>query len=234
LVLAGDNAVVIALAVKSLPKAKRTLGIIFGAGLAVALRVVLTVFVAQLLQISYVKLVGGLLILLIAVKLLIQDDSQEDLNHRPVTLWSAVWVIIAADVTMSTDNVLALAGASKGDPFLLIFGLILSVPLVVGTSSILSRLMDKFPILIYMGAALLGKVGGEMIMEDPFVSNLVRPSPSGVYFVEALFAVGVILAARLYIGRVRARSPEETEGGSLVEARAYNPQLLNRYRYLSR
>lgn len=214
LVLAGDNAIIIALAVKSLPKQKRTLGIVFGAGFAVILRVILTVFVAQLLQINYVKLMGGAVILWIAVKLLIQGDPQEELHHQPTTMLKAIWVIIVADLTMSTDNVLALAGASKGDPVLLIFGLVLSIPLVVGASSLLSRLMDRFPILISIGVALLGKVGGEMIMDDPFTINLIQPSPALVYFVEVFLAVGVVLVARFYLRRVKSR--ERAAGGAVA------------------
>ena len=157
LVLAGDNAVVIALAVKSLPKRKRLLGIAFGAGFAVVLRILLTVFAAQLLQISYLKLIGGVLIFWIALKLLIQDIEAEETGREGTNILNAIWIIMVADITMSTDNILALAGASKGNLFLLLFGLGLSIPLVVFGSTLLSRLMDKYPIIIYLGAAVTGK-----------------------------------------------------------------------------
>ncbi len=111
IVLAGDNAVVIAMAARTVPREKRTVTIIFGAGLAVILRVILAFFAAQLLQISYVKLVGGLAILWIAVKLLTQDKTVEEIDRQARTIWSAVWIIVVADASMSTDNVLALAGA---------------------------------------------------------------------------------------------------------------------------
>ncbi len=208
IVLAGDNAVVIAIAAKNLPLDKRRKAIVFGSLLAVLLRIALTVFAAQLLQLSLVKLVGGLLIIWIGVKLLVVDDPREDTERAPVTLWTAVWIIIVADVTMSLDNVLALAGASKGDPFLLLFGLILSIPLVAGASGLLANLMDRYPAIIYLGAAVLGKVGAELIMGDPLVVERFQPSTVVEYLVQACFAAGVIVAARivlLYLRRKREK-----------------------------
>jgi YjbE family integral membrane protein len=199
LILAGDNAVVIAMAVRSLPRDKRMKGIAFGAGLAVLLRVILTFFAAQLLQIQYVKFVGGVLILWIAVKLFIEGIPQEKLQREAKTLWQAIWIIVIADITMSTDNVLAVAAASKGSLLLLIFGLGLSIPLVIFTSTLLSTLMDKYPIIIYIGAAILGRVGGEMIMTDPFIVQTFHPSIIFQYGVEAFFTIGVIVAGKLWI-----------------------------------
>ena len=131
LVLSGDNAVVIAMAVNLLPKEKQLLGLLFGAGLAVVLRIALTIFAAQLLTITGIKFLGGALIFWIAVKLLIEDVEAEDTGKHGATIWHAIWIILVADLTMSLDNVLALAGASKGNFFLLLFGLITSIPLVV-------------------------------------------------------------------------------------------------------
>jgi YjbE family integral membrane protein len=206
IVLAGDNAVVIALAVKSLPPTKRRIGIIFGAGLAVVLRVILTFFAAQLLGIKLLKVVGGLLILWIAVKLVLEDDAAHGIKREAGGLIHAIWMILVADVTMSLDNVLALAGASGGKMGLLIFGLILSIPLVVFASGLLSSLMDRYPIIIYLGAAVLGKVGGQMIVTDPVVTAALEPTIYVQYGVEALCAVGVIAAARLYSSRVSMRT----------------------------
>jgi YjbE family integral membrane protein len=211
IVLAGDNAVVIAMAAKSLPQDKRRLAIIFGALLAVVLRIALTVFAAQLLQISLVKLVGGLLIIWIGVKLLVVDDSREETTQAPGNLWTAIWIIIVADVTMSMDNILALAGASKGDPFLLLFGLILSIPLVVGASGLLSKLMDRYPVIIYLGAAVLGQVGAELIMGDPLVADRFHPATAVEYLVQACFAVGVIVAARIIRVYLKRKEPERIE-----------------------
>ncbi len=199
LVLAGDNAVVIALAVKNLHGKQRRIGIIFGAGAAVALRVVLTFFVAQLLQISFVKLLGGILILWIAVKLLVEGAPEEKFKKEAITFLQAIRIIVLADIIMSTDNILAVAGACKGNFFLLLFGLALSIPFVVFTSSLLSKLMDKYPIIVYIGAAVLGRVGGEMIITDPFTVKLIEPGKVLQYSVEVIGAVGVIVVGKLYM-----------------------------------
>lgn len=194
-VLAGDNAVVIALAVRTLPKKERLLGIALGSGVAVALRVGLTFVAAQLLAINYIKLAGGVLILWIAVKLLLDNTGDEVHGKEAGGLWQAVWLILVADITMSVDNVLAVAGASKGSMGLLIFGLGLSIPLVVFTSNLLARLMDRYPAIIYIGSAILGKVGGDMIMTDRLVVETFHPATWLVHTVEALLAGGVILIA---------------------------------------
>ncbi|MBI2814646.1 MAG: TerC family protein [Opitutae bacterium] len=195
-VLAGDNAVVIALAVRRLEKKERLWGIIIGSGLAVALRVGLTFVASQLLAISYVKLFGGLLILWIAVKLLVDNTGADgEGKGEAQSLWQAVWFITVADITMSLDNVMAVAGASKGSFGLLLFGLGLSIPLVVFTSNLLAKLMDRYPAVIYVGSAILGKVGGDMIMTDRLVTEAFHPEPWLIQAVEGLLALGVILAA---------------------------------------
>mgnify|MGYP001583460661 FL=1 len=199
LILAGDNAVVIAMAVRSLPYEQRKKGIFFGAGAAVLLRVIATFFVAQLLQISFIKLVGGILITWIAVKLFMEGVPEDKMDKGATTIAQAIKIIVIADITMATDNMLAVGGASHGNLFLLIFGLGLSVPLVVFTSNLLSILMDKYPLIIYIGAAVLGKVGGEMIITDPFTVNILNPGKLLIYSVEAVFAVGVIIAGKLWM-----------------------------------
>ncbi|KAF0145618.1 MAG: hypothetical protein FD156_899 [Nitrospirae bacterium] len=199
LILAGDNAVVIAMAVRSLPKEQRKKGIIFGSGAAVLLRVILTFFVAQLLQIHYLKIIGGLLILWIAVKLFMEGVPEENIEKEATTLWQAVKIIVIADITMATDNMLAVGGASHGNLFLLLFGLGLSIPFIVFTSNLLSMLMDKYPVIIYMGAAILGKVGGEMIITDPFTEGILHPGKLMIYSVELIFAVGVIAVGKLWM-----------------------------------
>ena len=204
LILAGDNAVVIALAVKSLPRKQRLKGIAFGAGAAVILRVILTFFAAQLLQIQFVKFVGGVLIIWIAVKLLIEGAHEDEIPEEAGSIWQAVWIIVIADLTMSLDNVLAVAGASGGNLFLLIFGLGLSIPLVVFASNFLSRLMDRYPFVIYIGAAILGRVGGEMMMTDPIVVRLCQPSKALQFSVEAFFVIAVIAVGLLWIRKKKA------------------------------
>ena len=196
LILAGDNAVVIALAVRSLPRRQRMWGIILGSAAAVFLRVILTFFAAQLLTIRFLKLAGGILITWVAVKLFMQGTEEKKIGEA-ANLWQAIRLIVIADLIMSTDNVLAVAGASHGNAFLLIFGLALSIPFVVGTSTFLSMMMDKYPIIIYIGSAVLGKVAGDMIITDPWVHHTLQPPKYVEYAVMAVFAVGVIVVGKL-------------------------------------
>ena len=212
LILAGDNAVVIAMAVRSLPHNQRRKGIMIGAGAAVLLRVVLTFFVAQLLLVNYLKIIGGLLILWIAVKLFVEGVPEEDSDKQATSVYQAIKLIVIADITMATDNMLAVAGASHGNLFLLLFGLGLSIPFVVFASSMLSMLMDKYPVIVYIGAAILGKVGGEMLITDPFTINLLHPSKAMQYGVELFFAVGVLVVGKLYLRWSRARKVLKAEG----------------------
>jgi YjbE family integral membrane protein len=209
LLLAGDNAVVIAMAVRSLPKPQRKKGILYGSAAAVLLRVVLTFFVAQVLTMSYVKLVGGLVILWIAVKLFVEDEEATEAHREAATLWHAIRLIVIADITMALDNMLAVGAASHGSLLLLIFGLGLSIPFIVFTSSLLSMLMEKFPIIIYVGSALLGKIGGEMIMTDPVISRFITPTKLVTHSVELFFAVGVLVVGRFWLQRDLAK---ETPG----------------------
>jgi YjbE family integral membrane protein len=199
LVLSGDNAFVIAMAVRSLPRKQRMKGIAFGVGAAVVLRVILTFFAAILLQIQYVKLIGGAVIIWIAVKLLMEGAPEDKLQEDAKSLLHAIRIIIVADITMSLDNVLAVAAASKGNFFLLIFGLGLSIPIVMFASTLLVLLMDKYPLIIYIGAAVLGQVGGEMMVTDPFVIGLLNPSNILKYSVEAFFTIGVVVAGKLWV-----------------------------------
>jgi YjbE family integral membrane protein len=176
IVLAGDNSIVIAMAVQGMPKSIRFKGILFGALAAVVLRIIFTFFAAKLLFIPFVKLGGGALILWIAFKLMADSSDGTQKGKDTNTLWKAIWIILVADLTMSLDNILAVAAASHGNFLLLLFGLGLSIPLVVFTSSLISKLMDKFPIIIWVGAAILGKVGAEMMVTDPiFIKHVLLP-----------------------------------------------------------
>lgn len=208
LLLAGDNAVVIAMAVKSLPPKERKIGTLFGAGIAVGLRIVLTFFASQLLQVQFVKLIGGVLILWIAVKLLMDDTEDTSGVKQARTLWQAMVYVVIADITMSTDNILAIAGTSKGHVGLLIFGLGLSIPFVVFTSSLLSRIMDKYPIIVLIGSAILGRVGGEMIMTDPWMIETFQPPKYLEYGVQVVLAAGVVLAGRFLAKRSSGKALE--------------------------
>ena len=202
LVLAGDNAVVIAMAVKNLPGRQRTWGIALGAGGAVLIRVLCTFVVAQLLVMPYVKLVGGALIIWIAVKLLTQGTADESHEHREAAgLWQALWIIIVADLSMGIDNMLAVGAASHGSMFLLIFGLGLSIPFVVFMSNMLSKLMDRYPIILWIGAAILGRVGGEMLITDPLVQSMLQPPTWVAYATEVFFVLVVCGLAKLLLMR---------------------------------
>jgi YjbE family integral membrane protein len=212
LVLAGDNAVVIAMAVQTLHGSQRKWGIILGAGAAVLLRVVATFVCAQLLLIQFVKFAGGAVIIWIAVKLLLMGSREGEVSgKRAGSIVQAIWIIVVADISMAIDNMLAVAGASKGNVFLLLFGLVLSVPLVIAGAGLLSMLMDRYPVILYIGSAVLGKVGGEMMITDPFVKNLLHPSQAVEYGVMAFFVIFVIGFSRLLLKRKAAKAETKTE-----------------------
>ena len=198
LLLAGDNALVIAMAVRSLAKHQRRTATACGAGAAVALRVALTGIAARLLTVPYVQLAGGLFILWIAVKVLADASDPPDAAPAPKRMVQAIWYIVLADLTMSTDNILAIAGASKGNLGLIVFGLCVSIPFVVFAANLLAALMDRFPALVYVGAAILGKVGGEMILTDAFVVRHAHPSNGFRYAAEAALMTAVVVGGRWF------------------------------------
>lgn len=166
-ILSGDNAVVIALACRGLPADKQRAGMILGAGVAVALRVIFTVLVASLLALPYLKIVAGVLLLWVAVKLIPGEDEGEGGVTESDRLWHAVRTIAIADAVMSLDNVLAIAGVAKDSMVLLIIGLLVSIPLIVAGASLIMKLLEKLPVLVWAGAALLGWVALDMILTDP-------------------------------------------------------------------
>jgi YjbE family integral membrane protein len=181
LLLSGDNAVVIALACRSLPENQRKLGIWLGAGAAVGLRIVFALAVTYLLGVPYLKLIGGILLFWIAVKLVMGDEESHAEIEASDNLWKAVRTIAIADAVMSLDNVIAIAGAAKGHPELFIFGLLLSIPLIIMGAQLLTSIIERFPILIWFGAALLGWIAAEMILGDIAVLNWLKVSmPSWV------------------------------------------------------
>lgn len=209
-ILSGDNAVVLAMAVRSLPRHLRRRGIIIGAAGDVLIRIVLTFFVARMLQAPYVKLAGGLLIVGLAVKLFVDTTPEEDPERQATSIWQALKIIIIADITMSLDNMLGVGAASKGNPALLIFGLATSTPLMIFASNLVSIFMDKYPIILYIGAAILGKVGGEMILTDPVVTRWLPPNDILIYALEGLFAGGVIVVGKAWVQwRQRSLYPVE-------------------------
>lgn len=169
--LSGDNAMVIALACRGLPPRQRKWGIIIGASLAVMLRIALTGVVSQLMQLPYLKLIGGLALLYIAAKLLVPEKAGRNEVEPAAHLWGAISIIVIADVVMSIDNILPIAAASRGNIALLVIGLAGSIPLLVIGAAIIISLLNRFPILIWAGSALLGWIAGEMIATDPVISG---------------------------------------------------------------
>ena len=176
--LSGDNALVIALACRGLAPRQRLWGMIFGAGAAVILRIIFTGIVASLMALPYLKLVGGLALLVIAAKLLVPEQEDEDSVHAAAHLWHAVQIVVVADIVMSLDNVIAVAAAANGSMPLLILGLAISVPLIVAGAALIMALLNRLPILVWAGAALLGWIAGDVIATD----SVIEPK------LDALFA----------------------------------------------
>lgn len=195
IVLSGDNAVVIALACRNLPPEQRRKGILWGVAGAVALRIVLTLLAALVMNLPWLKFVGGLLLLWIGVKLLVPEDEDGHEISPAYHLWGAVRTIVVADFVMSLDNVIGVAGASQGNLALLVFGLLVSIPLIIWSSQIILHLMERWPIVVVIGAGLLGWVAGEMIWSDPALAAWVAGAPGWagrlVACVSALLVVGL-------------------------------------------
>ena len=191
LLLSGDNAIVIALACRNLPDKQRKWGVILGAGAAVGLRIILTFFAIQLLTLPWLKIIGGILLVWIGVKLIADDSGGEHDVKASDKLLAAVWTITVADLVMSIDNVLGVAAAAKGSLFLLIFGLVVSVPIVIGGSQIIMRLIERFPLLVVAGGGLLGYVAAEMMITDPVVIDQVKAQ--GAWIQWAAPIAGILL-----------------------------------------
>jgi YjbE family integral membrane protein len=207
LLLAGDNALVIAMAVRILPQPQRRIAITFGAAAAVALRITITIAAARLLGIEFVKLLGGAFVLWIAVKVLADASSPPAAVPAQERFLRAIGFIAFADITMSIDNILAVAAAARGNVPLIIFGLGLSIPFVVFSSNLIAVLMDRYPAILYFGAAILGKVGGGMVITDPFVVQTLHPSVPLTYAAQGLGVAGILVAGRLLSERSRNARP---------------------------
>jgi YjbE family integral membrane protein len=207
LLLAGDNALVIAMAVRSLAPRERRIGTICGAGVAVVLRVALTFVAAKLLDIQFLKLAGGVLVLWIAAKVMVDASGPPDAVPVPNKLAQAIWFIVVADLTMSTDNIIAIAAASNGHLQLIVFGLCLSIPFVVLSANLLASLMDRYPLIIYLGAGILGRVGADMVLADGFMVRSLHPSNTVRYIVEGVIAAALMIGGKIYCDRRRCRIP---------------------------
>jgi YjbE family integral membrane protein len=179
ILLSGDNALVIAMACRSLAPKQRMWGMILGAAAAVVLRIIFTGIVATLMELPYLKLVGGLALVVIAAKLLVPEEEEEDGVHAASHLWAAVQIVVVADIVMSLDNVIAVAAAANGSVPLLILGLAISVPLIVAGAALIMALLTRLPLLVWAGAALLGWIAGEVIATDPAVAPLLHGTFDG-------------------------------------------------------
>lgn len=213
ILLGGDNAVVIALACRRLPDAQRRQGIIWGVAGAIALRVLLIFFALQLLELPFLKIVGALLLLWIGVKLLQPEAEDAHGKIEPsVHLLGAIKTIIVADAVMSLDNVIAVAGAAKGHLGLVVFGIVISIPIVVWGSTLVLKLMDRFPAVITLGAALLGWIAGGMLVGDVFLKAYVDGAPGWLHHVTAAMGAGLVVAVGTWLARrapVAAPAPIE-------------------------
>jgi len=206
IVLSGDNAVVIALAARSLPPRQQAQAVFWGAGAAVLLRIILTVVAVELLKWPWLKLIGAVLLLWIAVKLLMPEDGGEGNVNASENLWAAIKTILIADLVMSLDNVIGVAAAAKGSLTLLILGLAISIPLVIFGATMLMKVMERFPVIITIGAGLLGWVSGDMAATDPVVKGWVDANAAWLHWAApAAGAVFVIAAGKWLAAREKKK-----------------------------
>ncbi len=215
IILSGDNAVVIALAALSLPKHQQGKAVFWGAGAAVVLRIVLTIIAVEMLKFPYLKIIGGLLLFWIAVKLLMPEDGDANVESSD-NLIQAIKIILIADLVMSLDNVVAVAAAAKGSILLLVLGLAISIPLVIFGATILMKLMERYPIIVIIGAALIGSVAGELLVTDPVVLDWIKANLTWLeihlpFFGEISWAQIVGAVFVVVLGKWLAARAEKTE-----------------------
>jgi YjbE family integral membrane protein len=211
LALAGDNALVIALAVRTLPKKQQLMGRVWGAAGAVGLRIVFVAIVSYLMFIPLLQLVGGLLLVWIALKLVRQSDGGESGEHvrQGTTVLEAIWIILVADVVMSLDNVIGVAGAAEGDLRLVVFGIALSIPIVVWGSGLLATLMNRHAWIILIAGGILGEVAGKMIVHDAFIEKRLGEVSDVVDWIIRLGLAGGIVLVGWLTARRRALAPHQ-------------------------
>jgi YjbE family integral membrane protein len=210
IVLSGDNAVVIALAARSLPARQQKQAILWGSGAAVLMRIVLTIVAVELLRLPWLKLIGALLLLWIGVKLIVPEHEGEGEAKGARNLMAAVRTILIADLVMSLDNVIAVAAAAKDSLSLLVIGLAVSIPLVVFGSTLLLKLMERWPIIITLGAALLGWVAGDMAVSDYVSRGWVDANAAWLHWgAPAAGAVAVVAIGKLVAARIESREAEQ-------------------------
>jgi YjbE family integral membrane protein len=209
ILLSGDNAVVIALAARSLPPHQQKKAIFFGSAAAIVMRIVLTLIAVEMLKWPWLKIVGGVLLVYIGVTLLLEEADGEDGggDTANASLLAAIRTILVADLVMSLDNVLAVAAAAKGDTVLLVLGLAISIPLIIFGSTLLLKVMERFPIIITAGAGLLGWLAGEMILTDPAVVARFGEQPHSVIYIGAAIGAALVVAMGLFIRKRQQAQP---------------------------
>lgn len=209
IILSGDNAVVIALAARALPAHQQNKAVFWGAGAAVIMRIILTIVAVELLKLAYLKLIGSALLLWIAVKLLVPEDDSDDGIESSSNLWTAIKTILVADLVMSLDNVIGVAAAAKGSIVLLVLGLLISIPLVIFGATMLMKLMERFPVIITIGAGILGWVSGEMAATDPVIHDWVNAHAAWLHWAAPVAGVIFVVA----LGKWLAARATREEGG---------------------
>ena len=209
IILSGDNAVVIALAARSLPPHQQRMAVLWGSGAAVVMRIALTVVAVQLLALPYLQLVGGLLLLYIGVQLLSEEEDGEGESKEHGSLMAAVRTILIADLVMSLDNVIAVAAAAKGSMLLLILGLAISIPMVIFGSTLMIKLMERFPIIVMLGAALIGWVGGETIVSDVAFKEVLAAN-TWLHYAGAAVGAALVVALGKWLQTRHSHTPANT------------------------
>jgi YjbE family integral membrane protein len=214
ILLSGDNAVVIALACRNLPPKQRRWGVFWGAIGAIVLRIVLTFFAVRLLELPWLKIVGGIALLWIGIKLIAEDEGDGPDIKASDRMFAAIKTVIVADLVMSIDNVLAVAAAAKGSLFLLIFGLAVSIPLVIVGAQLIMKLIERMPILIVAGGGLLGFVAGEMIVEDPAIHGWVASAGKWPHWAIPIAGIVLVVGVAKWLERRHKPHPPRDLGPS--------------------
>ena len=193
ILLSGDNAVVIALACRNLPSGQRRWGIFWGAIGAIVLRIILTFFAVSLLKLPWLKIVGGIALVWIGIKLIAAEESDDVEVKGSEQLLSAVWTVIVADVVMSIDNVLGVAAAAKGSLLLLVFGLVISIPLIIAGAQLVMKAIERYPVLIVAGGGLLGFIAGELIIDDTAISAWVDAKAPWLDWIAPIVGIALVV-----------------------------------------
>ena len=224
MLLSGDNAVVIAMACRSLPQREKIWGMVIGAGVAVLLRLVFTGLVGRLMLLPYLKLAGGVALIYVAAKLLVPERTDRSKVEAVAHLWRAVWIVVVADIVMSLDNVIAIAAIAQGSFVLLAIGLAASIPIILAGAALIMVLIDRLPVLVWAGAGLLGSIAGEVISTDPAVSRYVigkfgEPIAQQMELAAAISGILLVIAVgglwrQLRLSHVRVKALAEISDGA--------------------